>query len=349
MRSLAVLLAAAGMISLGGIIAPAGGTAEISLPADSAPAPQDAGHAGTEPGKARINVFASESYLPLPFKISATEWIIEGRILNGTVMERWSAMGYRDEDAEYTVNVDTVYMVEVMEVLRGSMEKKIISVAVTGGETERYSMNYDRHEVIPGEHFIMFLSEGSCRTRHLSDFRTIAPSGGLYLVEGGIAKNNVESESLPADDLRWEIAWLAWMPKFDVPGVIKRPCLDQSVYEAAHEEDMREGRMRSLWPFENSTYGSVEGHMDELMGLPEVKAFHEMYEGRDITFSDMSTASVRLGFVAQDGDRSAHLIIGYYNREASDFSHVCIDEDPRRLLFEEEGVRTDCFVDPGAP
>ncbi|ABK77869.1 hypothetical protein CENSYa_1246 [Cenarchaeum symbiosum A] len=83
--------------------------------------------------------------------------------------------------------------------------------------------------------------------------------------------------------------------------------------------------------------------MDEIRGLPEVEAFHEMYGGRDIVFTNYSMNPVEFDYAASDDNRSAYLIIRYYDREPSDFSHQCSDKVLRRGLFMEDSVRTDCF------
>ncbi|ABK77064.1 hypothetical protein CENSYa_0429 [Cenarchaeum symbiosum A] len=62
--------------------------------------------------------------------------------------------------------------------------------------------HFERHEVLPGEHFIMFLGAGgACEIRDLPDFGVIAPGAGLCHVGDSIA-SILEGESLPADDLR---------------------------------------------------------------------------------------------------------------------------------------------------
>ncbi|ABK77985.1 hypothetical protein CENSYa_1362 [Cenarchaeum symbiosum A] len=113
---------------------------------------------------------------------------------------------------------------------------------------------------------------------------------------------------------------------------------------AAYEADRHVMRMESLWPFENATYhGSVEDHMGEIRGLPEVESFHEMYAGHGINFSDRTLYKVQFEYVARGDGGSAHLIIGYYDREPSSFLHICSHDDPRRELFREKGIKTDCF------
>ncbi|ABK77834.1 hypothetical protein CENSYa_1210 [Cenarchaeum symbiosum A] len=110
---------------------------------------------------------------------------------------------------------------------------------------------------------------------------------------------------------------------------------------------------RLLWPFENSTYhGAVEDHMDEIRTLPEVEAFHAMYEGHEIIFLDRTKFRVSFSYTARDDDRGAVLFIRYYDREPSSFEHNCFVPGNGQL-FSEDGVRTDCFSyvvpDDGAP
>ncbi|ABK77236.1 hypothetical protein CENSYa_0603 [Cenarchaeum symbiosum A] len=115
---------------------------------------------------------------------------------------------------------------------------------------------------------------------------------------------------------------------------------------------MYDFHMRSLWPFQNGTrHGSIEDNMGEIRGLPEVEAFHEVYAGRNITFSDQSMSSVRFDYTVRDDGRSASLVIGYYDREPSRFYHSCYNTDLRYELFREDGVQTDCFsfVDEHGP
>ncbi len=139
------------------------------------------------------SVTFDENEMNLSTLTQGSELVIEGKILTSNVFTK------KVHDGQVFPDIYTKHQIQIIEVLKGETNKKVISVVTHGGELDDRVSKTHAIPIKDRDTVILFLEENGAHYTGAGAYNPIAPIQGVFLIEDSKAKSSIFSEMNVSD------------------------------------------------------------------------------------------------------------------------------------------------------